>query len=678
MKKQLTLLIISFCLHLAATSTALAQAGSLDTTFSGDGIETTVFGTSVSYGTAVVIQPDGKIVGAGRRGTSTSTNGIDFALARYNTNGTMDISFGTSGNGKVTTNIGNSNYDNKINAMAIQTDGKLVVAGETEKSTPGNAFVVARYSTNGTLDSTFGIDGSVILPLALTPYNASSRAVIIQPDGKIVVGGGVATTGINTGFDFTLVRLDTTGNLDTTFDADGIVTIDITGGDDECTSLVQQPDGKIVASGYAGNLGTRDFALLRFNTNGSLDTTFDTDGIVTTTIGNNDIFFSVALNSQNKIIAGGTESFNTFIVAQYNTNGSLDLSFSGDGIAFTFIGITAVGRSLAIQNNDKIVIAGNGRPVSNHDFGLIRYNTNGSLDATFGTGGIVTTNFSGFDDSGYSLALQTDGKMVVFGESYYNPQTGYFGIARYNGDCSANAFSQSPVICAGQSITVGSNTYTASGTYSDTLTTTSGCDSIVTTNLTVNPNILSSQNITICIGQSVTVGSNTYTSQGTYTDVLNAANGCDSIVTTNLTVNANSVFSQTLTINIGDSVVVGNSAYFTAGVYVDTLIAANGCDSIVTTNLTVLTGIKENSFQENQPYIYPNPAQNQFTVHGLQFTIGDVLLLSDLLGKPVIKETISSPTTNFKLQTSNLSAGMYLLTVKTKAGIIERKVVVQR
>jgi hypothetical protein len=151
----------------------------------------------------------------------------------------------------------------------------------------------------------------------------------------------------------------------------------------------------------------------------------------------------------------------------------------------------------------------------------------------------------------------------------------------------AIVFTQTVTLCAGQSLTVGTNTYTTSGTYTTTLTAANGCDSTVTSHLTINPAITGSQTLTVCAGQSVTVGTNTYNTSGTYTDILPAANGCDSTVTTNLTVSPAITGSQTLTLCAGQSVTVGTSTYNTSGTYTDILPAANGCDSTVTTNLTV-------------------------------------------------------------------------------------------
>ncbi|OFY77696.1 MAG: hypothetical protein A2281_18095 [Bacteroidetes bacterium RIFOXYA12_FULL_38_20] len=165
---------------------------------------------------------------------------------------------------------------------------------------------------------------------------------------------------------------------------------------------------------------------------------------------------------------------------------------------------------------------------------------------------------------------------------------------------------QTLTLCSGQSITIGSNTYSTTGTYTDVLTAASGCDSTVTTNLTINPAIANSQTLTLCSGESITVGSNTYSTTGTYTDVLTAVNGCDSTVTTNLTVNPAISSSQTLTLCAGQSITVGSNTYSSTGTYTDVLIAANGCDSTVTTNLTVnpeidiTTSLFENTIMANE------------------------------------------------------------------------------
>lgn len=339
-----------------------------------------------------------------------------FALARYNTNGSLDNSFGN--NGIIITAIGNDDYGR---AVAIQADGKIVVTGYSQ-----GRIAVIRYTTNGSLDASFGNNGIVLTTVGT--YD-QANAVVIQPDGKIVVGG---YTEIGSHNIFMVVRYNTNGGLDASFDSDGIATTPIGTTDDQGYALGLQTNGKIILAGYSvENNFLPIFALIRFNSNGSLDMSFDNDGIVTTNIVVNDRGQAVAIQADGKIVVTGT-----------TYNGSHDI------------------------------------------FALARYNTNGNLDTSFDNDGILTTSI-GIDDKANAVTIQADGKIVVAG--YSDNGTQYvFAVARYN-DCTPAVFTQSPTICAGQSITVGSHTYTTSGTYIDTLIAANACDSIVTTILTVNP-----------------------------------------------------------------------------------------------------------------------------------------------------------------------------------------------
>jgi len=227
----------------------------------------------------------------------------------------------------------------------------------------------------GDLDTTFDVDGIVT-----TNFGASVDVVYsmaLQSDGKIVAAG-ISYNGSD--YDFAVARYNTDGSLDTSFDTDGKVTTAIGTGDDYANSMALQTDGKIVVAGYIVTGGSYDFAVARYNTDGSLDTSFDTDGIVTTAIGaSSDVAYSMALQSNGKIVVAGAY-FNgsdyDFAVVRYNANGSLDTSFSADGIVTTDIGTSSnVARSIAIQSNGKIVVAGYGTPtpLGNPDFAIVRY-----------------------------------------------------------------------------------------------------------------------------------------------------------------------------------------------------------------------------------------------------------------------------------------------------------------
>lgn len=415
MKKTIYTFIIS-CL-VTAFFPVYAQPGSLDLTFSSDGKLTTDFIGAADGGAAVAIQSDGKIIVAGN---SSSGSNADFALVRYNTDGSLDISFGTTG--KITTAIGTGN-DFGL-SIAIQTDGKIVVAGFSDNGTNAD-FALVRYNTNGSLDNLFDTDGKVTT--AIGSADDRGYSVAIQSDGKIVVAGVSVNGGTE---DFALVRYNTNGSLDTSFDSDGKITTDFSGGNDDGLSVAIQNDGKIVVGGYSSNSTDTDFALVRYTTNGSLDTSFDTDGKVSLDINSYDFGRSIALQSDGKILlTGWSNSPYDYTMVRYNTTGVLDNTFGTGGIVNTdFASTNDSPYSIAIQSNGKIVVAGQSGTSPTRDFALVRYNTDGSLDTSFDSDGKVTTDFGG-DDNGTSVAIQSDGKIVVLGRS-----TDDFSVARYDGD----------------------------------------------------------------------------------------------------------------------------------------------------------------------------------------------------------------------------------------------------
>jgi len=322
--------------------------------------------------------------------------------------GDLDATFGNDG--KVITDFGGNDSGN---AVALQKDGKIVVAGDSGLYPPCD-FAVARYNTNGSLDFTFGIEGKVTTDLG--GATDIGNAVALQKDGKIVVAGQSDAEGDN---DFAIARYNTDGSLDLTFGMGGKVTTDF-GGIDRGLAVTLQKDGKIVVAGFASN----DFAVARYNMDGSLDLTFGTGGKVTTDFGGNDSGNAVVLQKDGKIVVAGT-SGGDFAIARYNTDGSLDLTFGDNGTVTTdFGGNFDRGRAVALQKDGKTVVAG-GAPSG---FGIARYNTDGSLDLTFGMEGKVITDFGVGSEEGYGVALQKDGKVVVAGAV---SDLSNFGVARY-------------------------------------------------------------------------------------------------------------------------------------------------------------------------------------------------------------------------------------------------------
>lgn len=405
-----------------AANTTPPTPGSLDTSFNEDGIVTTPVGTSIDQATSVAVQPDGKIVVAGCLLYGSQDV---FAVVRYNSNGALDTSF--DGDGMVTTPIGSGPA--YARSVAIQPDGKIIVVGHTGQITNGD-FAVVRYNANGSLDTSFNGDGVITTPIGTGHDEAHS--VAIQSDGKIIAAG-YAWNGLN--YDFALARYNADGSLDTSFDGDGIVTTDSGLISNFTRCLAIQADGKIIAAGYSTTGSNSDFTIVRYNTDGALDTSFDGDGIVTTELGStNDTASSVAIQSDGKIIAAGSLSNgfeSDFAVVRYNTNGSLDASFDGDGIATTPIGTSADADGVVIQTDGKIVAVGSTLTGTNFNYAVVRYNANGSLDTSFDDDGVVTTELGTDEDEAHSVALQSDGKILVAGYSGTFPAFD-FTVVRYN------------------------------------------------------------------------------------------------------------------------------------------------------------------------------------------------------------------------------------------------------
>jgi uncharacterized delta-60 repeat protein len=341
--------------------------GSLDRSFGSGGKLLTDFGNgSDSKAFDIAIEPDGKIVAAGQ---SSASGSYDFALARYNRDGSLDSSFGSGG--RVLTDFGS--FD-EIQAVAIQPNGKIVAAGEG-----ASQFALARYNRDGSLDQSFGSGGKILTDLGPSRF---AWAVAIEPAGKIVAAGdGIAGQVFDVAHvDFALVRYNPDGSLDQSFGSGGKVLTDLDASYDTPLDVGIEPDGQIVAVGasHVGRYGDEDFALARYNRDGSLDSSFGSRGKVLTDIadGSSDEAWAVAIGPAGKIVAAGigglppeTGSFD-FALARYNRDGSLDQSFGSGGKMLTDLGQGAQYLfDAAIAPNGKIVAAGD----SGGAFKLVRY-----------------------------------------------------------------------------------------------------------------------------------------------------------------------------------------------------------------------------------------------------------------------------------------------------------------
>ena len=256
-------------------------------------------------------------------------------------------------------------------AVALQADGKIVTAGRR-----GSDVIVARHNADGTQDTRFGATNTP--GRVITNFGATEQALalVLQPDGKIVVAGRTNKPAPNGNFDFALARYEAAGTLDLTFGTLGLVTTDFGGSVDRAFAMALQPDGKLVVVG-------------------------DSDA--------------------------------NFALARYNADGSLDAGFGAGGKAITSFGGIDQASAVILQPDGKIVVAGQTDTGISIDFALARYNSDGSLDGAFGSGGRITTNFTGTsDDLGAAVALQSDGKIVVGGTSNDN-----FALARYTPQASS-------------------------------------------------------------------------------------------------------------------------------------------------------------------------------------------------------------------------------------------------
>jgi uncharacterized delta-60 repeat protein len=344
--------------------------GSLDNSFGPDltGIVKTSIGPANAYASSVTIQSNGNIVVAGHALGYAGTN-EDIAVVRYTNTGTLDNTFGTGG--IVMTAVGP--VDDIANCVAIQSDGKIIVAGSAQMSAEHNSydFAVVRYNSDGTLDGGFGTGGKVTTAIGLN--NEVANSVAIQSDGQIVVVGTVQNAS-STSNDMAIVRYNSDGTLDMGFGTGGKVTTAIPSAGSSASSVAVQLDAKIVVAGGGGS----GYAVVRYNSDGTLDGTFGTGGIATTAVGEGGSGGSIALQLDGKIVVAGsavTGGHNNFAVVRYNSNGTLDTGFDTDGIVTTAIeAIGSFASSVALQSDGKVVAAGTTIHSGGVSIAIVRYN----------------------------------------------------------------------------------------------------------------------------------------------------------------------------------------------------------------------------------------------------------------------------------------------------------------
>ncbi len=443
----------------------LVPPGSLDISFGTDGKVVTNFDNRSVAGSDVAIDAQGRIVVVGRH--VIDDNQGSFYLARYLANGSLDTSFGSGG--QVITPWGPARAG--AEGVAIQADGKIVVVGYTTSnhSFASYAFAVARYNEDGTLDTNFGSGGQVTTDFAFNTYEYASD-VALDSQNRIVVAG-ITSRGGAASFDFAAARYNSDGTLDSTFGGDGTVSTPFDGGGDHLANAVAIGAGdKVILAGSSGTSFNASFAIARFNEDGSLDISFDNDGRVKTNVGGYaSELQAIAIDTEGKIVVGGIVADNKWgnlgpgsnliyqesvlrreaVIARYNEDGSLDSTLDGDGSAVLDLGgLHDDIRDLVIDSSGRIIIGGFdlgfsgyydlGPSTDVNKFAVARFTPDGERDLTFGNAGISTLYFAGNTRSAMTaisgLALDISGNIVAAGY-HYNETIGRqdFALARFYG-----------------------------------------------------------------------------------------------------------------------------------------------------------------------------------------------------------------------------------------------------
>jgi uncharacterized delta-60 repeat protein len=405
MKKLLFVLSVLFTTNIY---NAVAQGGTYDLSFNGTGKVITGFPGVYVAGQANGIQTDGKIVAGGYY---TVNGDIGFAFARYNTDGTLDATYGKSGLATSAYSFISSGVTftyGFLNDIAVQGDNKIVFTGFciTEAGTVN--VITGRMKTDGTLDSAFGNNGFVVHDVANTGTSNQAYGIAVQADGKILVGGYLNSGG------FIAVRYQSSGKADSSFGVNGVVRLDVGLVRSGANSIALQADGKILMAGLAATAISNVIALVRLMPDGHVDEAFGVHGRVTTDIRSlGDAGNCVTVASSGKIIVAGSSNdvlYSDFALAIYNTDGTL--------VKKTVLDVNTysdVANSVVVQTDGRIILAGYANNATASLLSAARFNPDGTLDLTFGVDGKLITDisYSGVTETG--MFIQSDDKIVITG-----------------------------------------------------------------------------------------------------------------------------------------------------------------------------------------------------------------------------------------------------------------------
>jgi uncharacterized delta-60 repeat protein len=427
MKNTLTF-IITVLMALCGSVTG-QTTGALDLTFNSTG-KVIYNRDNMDLYQDVKVQEDGKIVAVGTSYTPSWSAVIE--VTRYLPSGAFDPSFGIGGHYNYSTGI-----ETGANKCIIKDDGKILICGYTTDYAT-YSLLILQLNANGTPDPTFGANGVVKTQTNSGEKNAFAMA--IQDDGKILLAGYAVNNDYRNAP--IVLRFSAAGVLDASFGTNGVATVPVTESDNDFSAIAVQSDGKIVAAGHISN-GLSWFSLLvaRFNSNGNLDAGYGTGGVINLNLGNvDDEFYDVQLTANDEaILTGFTVSQSDLkyhlLLMKFDNGGYPSISFGLDGytiwgdVPYTF------GDAMVLQPDGKILVAGSTGDLApnNNDWALWRFNADGNIDASFGTNGVVTTEFFGNADEALGIALHED-KIVVAGKTRNADNKLDFAVARYLND----------------------------------------------------------------------------------------------------------------------------------------------------------------------------------------------------------------------------------------------------
>ena len=652
-------------LLLFVTMQAISQPGTLNTSFGSSGFVTISFGDQEDYGYAMAIQSDGKIIATGS--SISSTTDYTFSLARLNNDGSFDNSFGNGG--KVVTSIGINAAE--IFAVAIQSDGKIVAAGySAEDFDLGTDFTIVRYNADGTLDNSFGNGGIVITDLNISEDQIYSIA--IQADGKILAAGPSRdlTAPIAS---FGIVRYNSDGSLDGTFGNSGKVTTQISGYQNDAYKVLITPDNKIIVAGRNISVAGTSIAIVKYNSDGSLDNSFGSSGIVTQSI-NDFVAATALLQSDGKIVVASSMTDNTtigfadFALARFNPNGTIDNSFGNGGVVSTNTSdLLGEILSLTVQSDGKIIAVGHSfeDDFQNAQITLARYNTDGSLDNSFGDNGITKTSI-GANDLGYDIKLY-DNKIFIVGSTTHSDGGTDMLVSSFNNDgfppSNCNFQVSIPDVSTlphgvepntvylgyspASSITLSANVSGANGTYTYLWSNNS-----TSQNITVSPVSETIYSVTVTDENScVQTASKTI-------NVIDVDCGNGKAKICHLSNDPN----HKIDICIGQSAV---AAHLAQGCYLG--------DCSYTSAARRSTQASEQLYSFDIK-LYPNPSRNVFIVIVQTDKVDDKIemRIMDVSGRIVEMSKNIKPNQSFSVG-ENLSAGIYFIELRQKNNLLVKK-----